>query len=60
VLRAWVAQLAPGGLLAIEELESSHYSLAEIDALEAELRELADKRDPAVFVDYHMRQMVLR
>lgn len=136
VLRAWVAQLAPGGLLAIEELDtmigsvpalqryygiveamqrahgqemnigrvlpavarevglelvsdqvarmalpghrmaalhhlniqtwrhdafvSNHYSPAELDALEAELRELAERPDPAVFVDYHMRQMVLR
>lgn len=38
---------------------SAHYSAAELDTLEAELRELAAHPDPAVFVDYHMRQMVL-
>ncbi|WP_257458405.1 hypothetical protein [Archangium lipolyticum] len=38
---------------------SSHYSAVQLDALEAELRELAERPDPAVSVDYHMRQMVL-
>jgi SAM-dependent methyltransferase len=38
---------------------SSHYTPAELDTLEAELRELAAHPDPAVFVDYHMRQMVI-
>ncbi len=38
---------------------SSHYSTAELDTLEAELRELAAHPDPAVCVDYHMRQMVI-
>ncbi len=38
---------------------SSHYATADLDALEAELRELAAHPDPAVFVDYHMRQMVI-
>jgi SAM-dependent methyltransferase len=38
---------------------SAHYPAAELDTLEAELRELAAHPDPAVFVDYHMRQMVI-
>jgi hypothetical protein len=37
----------------------SHYPAADIDALEAELGALPARPDPAVFVDYYMRQMVV-